>query len=272
MTPFSNSSPYSVSLKAVILAAGASTRLHPLTETIPKCLLRIGKNTLLEQTIENILDAGIKEIAIVIGYKGEMIREFVRQRFPHELIRFILNPNFAETNNAYSLLLARRFLENKEGKVSAGLLLLDSDILFSKRLLPFFLKQPIQGFPGPAVMVPAQGLFAVRVSGVHDEEEIHVKVEGNNIIQMIGKHVALLETYGESIGIELFSSESTAHLFAILEQRVRSGIGRTEFYEASFQEMIMKGIKLQAVDVSMFPSIEIDTVEDFYRAEQMRPS
>jgi choline kinase len=235
-------------------------------------LVSVGEKTLLEQTIENILEAGINEIAIVIGYQGEMIREFVKQKNSPHRFQFILNPYYAATNNAYSLLLARRFLQNTEGKVNSGLLLLDSDILFSPKLLPFLLQQPFQGFPGLEATQLPQCLIAVRVSGDHDEEEIRVKVEGDNAIQMIGKHVPLHETYGESIGIELFSTEATARLFTILEQRVRSGIGRTEFYEASFQEMIKNGLKLHAVDVSKFPSIEIDTVEDFHRAERMRLS
>ena len=67
----------------------------------------------------------------------------------------------------------------------------------------------------------------------------------------------------------MFSTETTAHLFTILEQRVRSGVGRTEFYEASFQEMINHGTRLKAIDVSAFPAIEIDTIEDFQLAERM---
>jgi hypothetical protein len=47
------------------------------------------------------------------------------------------------------------------------------------------------------------------------------------------------------------------------------GVGRTEFYETSFQEMINHGIQLKAIDVSAFPAIEIDTVEDLQFAERM---
>ncbi len=243
--------------RCVILAAGASTRLRPLTDSKPKCLLEVGGKALLERTIENVLDAGVKEIAIVIGYRGEMIREFVKRRFPQIHIRFILNPDYTETNNACSLLLAKRFLENKEGNVGSNLLLLDSDILFSSKLLPIFLSSPLQD------------CIAVRVSGEHNEEEIRVKADGYGNIVFLGKETQLNETYGESIGIELFSVETTAHLFTILEQRVRSGVGRTEFYEASFQEMINHGTQLKAIDVSAFPAIEIDTVEDLQLAERM---
>jgi choline kinase len=116
---------------------------------------------------------------------------------------------------------------------------------------------------------PLPDVVAVRVSGEHSEEEVRVKADGYGNIVLIGKETPLNETYGESIGIEMFSAETTAHLFTILEQHMMSGVGRTEFYEASFQEMINHGIQLKAIDVSAFPAIEIDTVEDLQFAERM---
>jgi choline kinase len=243
--------------KCVVLAAGASTRLRPLTDAIPKCLLDVNGKTLLERTVENVLAVGINEISIVVGYRSEMIREFVKRRFPQQRIRLILNPNYAKTNNAYSLLLARRFLEDANGNMSYPLLLLDSDILFSGELLPAL------------VQFDAKNKIAVRVLGRHDEEEIRVKVNANGSIVLIGKDIPLTEIFGESIGIEIFSSNTAAQLFATLEHHMRYGAGRTEFYEASFQEMIDSGTELTSVDISTFPAIEIDTIDDLERAKQL---
>jgi choline kinase len=241
-----------------MLAAGASTRLRPLTNVMPKCLLKVGGKTLLEQTIENVLTAGIKEIAMVVGYRAEMIREFVKERFPQQRIHMILNPNFVHTNNAYSLLLARRFLEDRNGKVNHNLLLLDSDILFSRKLLPYLLS------------IDVENKIAVRVSGEHNEEEIQAGINPDGNIYSIGKRSALDKASSESIGIELFSAEAAARLFVVLEHRVRDGTGRSEFYEAAFQEMINEGVILKAVDVSTFPTIEIDTPQDLEQAERLK--
>lgn len=82
-------------------------------------------------------------------------------------------------------------------------------------------------------------------------------------------NTAFLGTYGESIGIEIFSITTTVRLFKILNQRMRSIKRRCEFYEATFQEMINNGIKLKAIDVSNFSVIEIDTPEDLRLAQQM---
>ena len=67
----------------------------------------------------------------------------------------------------------------------------------------------------------------------------------------------------------MFSAEAAARLFSILERRVRDAKGKSEFYEASFQELIDKGVVLKAVDVSTFPTIEIDTPEDLELAERL---
>jgi choline kinase len=252
-----HSSPHTQNLRCVILAAGSSTRLRPLTDSRPKCLLKVHEKALIERTIENVLESGVKEIAVVIGYWAEIIRDFIRQRFPHERIRFILNHNFATTNNALSLLLAKRFLGDKDGSLNQGLLLLDGDILFSSKLLPFLLSSEMKD------------RIAVRVVGEHNEEEVRVNVDSQNNVLVIGKEVPLSETYGESLGIEIFSAETTARLFKILEERMHHGVGKTEYYETAFQKMIDQGVKLKAIDVSVFPAIEIDTLEDLERAERM---
>jgi len=244
--------------KCVVLAAGSSTRLRPLTDSKPKCLLEVGGKALLERTIENVLAVGIEEIAIVVGYRAEMIRAFMKLQFPLQKIHFILNPNYASTNNAYSLFLARQFMEDGNEKVNDTLLLLDSDILFSSNLLPYLLS------------AKGKNKIAVRVSGEHNEEEIRVKVNGNGNIILIGKKTPLAETYGESIGVEIFSTRAADKLFMILDQRVRNGEGRNEFYEMTFQKMIEEGITLKAVDVSPFPAIEIDTLEDLRLAERLK--
>ena len=55
-------------MKAVILAAGIASRLRPLTDHKPKCLLEIGNKCLLERAITGLTVNGIREIVIVTGY------------------------------------------------------------------------------------------------------------------------------------------------------------------------------------------------------------
>ena len=61
----------------VILAAGMAKRLRPLTDTKPKCLLKVGERTLLERTVDAMAAAGITEFVVVTGYLDHMIRDFL---------------------------------------------------------------------------------------------------------------------------------------------------------------------------------------------------
>lgn len=239
-------------MKCVILAAGVAKRLRPLTLNTPKSLLSIGGKPLLQRILENLLGAGIRDIGIVTGFGEAKIRSLIRRRFAKERFDFIRNPRFRTTNNAYSLFLTREFVSG------SPFLLLDSDILFGRKLLTLLLN---------AERRPNR--VAVRVAGHHDEEEIRVKINRWDHIVRIGKDVPLRETYGESIGIEIFSADTAKRLFNILERRIKAGRGRTEFYEAAFQELIDSGVRLWAVDVGTLPVAEIDTAKDLAYAQRL---
>ncbi len=65
--------------KAVILAAGKGTRLEPLTETRPKCLIQVMGKSFLYYILDNLKKAGYSDIAIIVGYKKEMIKQFCEE-------------------------------------------------------------------------------------------------------------------------------------------------------------------------------------------------
>ncbi len=239
-------------MKCLILAAGIGKRLRPLTAKTPKCLLPIGGRTLIERTIDAVLAHGIREIAIVTGFEEKKVRAKISRAFPHKQVSFIHNPRFRVTNNAYSLLLARKFAQH------SPFLLLDSDILFPSPLLDTL-----------AALQRKPNRIAVRVQGPHDNEEIRVKINRWDHILEIGKHIPLAETFGESVGIEMFSVPASLALFETLERRVKKGPGKKEFYEAAFQEMIDGGTRFWAIDISRFPVAEIDTPSDLAFAERM---
>ena len=68
-------------MRAIILAAGRGSRMGALTDAKPKCLLSINGKTLLERQIDALKKAGISEIAIVTGYKSELLRPFAKTTF-----------------------------------------------------------------------------------------------------------------------------------------------------------------------------------------------
>ena len=82
-------------MKAIILAAGRGSRMKRLTENRPKCLIKINGKTLLDMQLESLLACGIKDIAIITGYKQELLSG-------RGLVEFN-NPRWAETQVLHSL-------------------------------------------------------------------------------------------------------------------------------------------------------------------------
>ncbi|RJE75748.1 mannose-1-phosphate guanylyltransferase [Pseudoalteromonas sp. MSK9-3] len=73
-------------MRAVLLAAGLGTRLKPLTNTIPKCLVPIGGRPLLDYWIEKLIKLGISKILINTHYKSELVEAFVHSHKYREQI------------------------------------------------------------------------------------------------------------------------------------------------------------------------------------------
>ena len=65
--------------KAMILAAGFGKRIHPLTLNLPKPLLKIGNETLLSNTINFLINFGVKEIVINVHYLREQIIDYINK-------------------------------------------------------------------------------------------------------------------------------------------------------------------------------------------------
>lgn len=91
-------------MKAIILAAGRGSRMKALTNNKPKCLINFKGKPLIEWQISALREAGINEIAIVTGYKKEMLKCYMLNEF--------YNPKWAETQMVSSLMCASEWLEN----------------------------------------------------------------------------------------------------------------------------------------------------------------
>lgn len=79
-------------MKAVILAAGIASRLRPLTDTTPKCLLKVGERCLLQRAFDALLQNGFREFVIVTGYRQQQIVNFLEAHYPALEVTFIYNP------------------------------------------------------------------------------------------------------------------------------------------------------------------------------------
>ena len=84
-------------MKAVLLAAGLGTRLRPLTETVPKCMVPLGGKPLLEWWILQLLDIGVKEILINTFYLKEQVDDFINASPYQTYVKLVHEPELLGT-------------------------------------------------------------------------------------------------------------------------------------------------------------------------------
>lgn len=92
--------------RAVILAAGYGMRMVPISSRVSKGLLEVNNERLIERLIEQLHDSAITDITIVVGFMKEKY-EYLIDKFN---VNLIVNPQYSEKNNLYSLYLARQKL------------------------------------------------------------------------------------------------------------------------------------------------------------------
>ena len=240
-------------MKAIILAAGTASRLRPLTNFTPKCLLKIGERPLLQRSMDALCQNGITEFCIVTGYLHEQIEQFVNEHYPNVKVTFIHNADFATTNNIYSLWLARPVADGEE------ILLLDSDLLYDGNIV----KRALQNEADNVLTLIRHEL---------GEEEMKVVVDTEGSITEISKTCSPDAAAGESLGIEKMGRSYTKALYAELETMMNDEHLENKFYELAFERLLRQGHTYKVLDVSDLFSCELDTVEDFENAKQLIPA
>ena len=94
---------------AIILAAGKSNRFAPFTYEKPKGLFCIKGEVIIERQIKQLIEAGIEEIIVVVGYMKEKFF-YLEQKFPQ--VKLVVNNTYASKGNIYSVYMAREYLGN----------------------------------------------------------------------------------------------------------------------------------------------------------------
>lgn len=104
-------------MQAIILAAGEGIRLKPLTDTIPKCLIKVGKRTILEHTILE-LPQNIKEVIIVVGYLKNKIKKQIGNHFANRNIKYV--EQIERLGTGHALFTTKNVIENERFAVLMG--------------------------------------------------------------------------------------------------------------------------------------------------------
>ncbi len=239
-------------MKAVILAAGVGSRLAPLTNDRPKVLVEVLGRSFLFRQLDMLAAAGIpsRDVVVVGGYKIDKVAsELARGGFDCTLI---LNEQYAPWNNFYSVLVAAPALAGHD------FLQLDGDVILDDKLLPRL------------IAAPGEALLATDLRPELDDETMKVQLRAD------GKQVAALSKQldptlcaGEYIGITKLSARVGREVFAELAKFPDEKITH-EYYDHAYHRLTESDrVPFGIVDVHDCMVIEIDTVADLERAEQL---
>ena len=234
-------------MQGLILAAGASRRLYPLTKNTPKCLLNIGGLPILSHQLNALKKYGINEVIIVLGYYKEMIIDYINKNHTEMTFKFITNEYYLDTNTSYSAYLCKDLLSLSET------LLMNGDVLYPPQLL----KQIIDS--------EYDTVLAVDIKKCGDEE-VKVIVDNKRIVS-IGKELDIENSLGEFIGIAKLSIPFCNSFSLSLSKLIDNG-GKSEYFESAMAPLLHKN-DVYYEDITHLPCIEIDFNEDLQKANQL---
>jgi choline kinase len=237
--------------RALILAAGVGRRLRPITERLPKALVEVAGQTLLERQLATSFALGVRRVVVVTGWlEGAIVARLGACSADGEVVT-VRNPRYQTHGNAVSVLCARAELEGR------AFLLVDGDLLLDAAI-PRALAE--SGWSSALSVDPCAEL---------DDEAMKVRIERGRILA-IGKAIEAGDA--ESIGLAKIGAADSAGLFAALEALVeRDGVADA-YYEDAFARMIEAGWRLGAVDVGGARWAEIDDPLDLARAQALASS
>ncbi len=242
-------------VRAIIVAAGESSRLLPLISDKPACLLEIGDRTILGRELENLRACGVHDIVVVRGYQGDKIK--------YPAIRYYDNREYRSTGILRSLFHA-------EGEMDTDFIFCYSDILYTKEVLELLLRD--QSDISLVVDTDWEKNYRERRQHPVSEAEL-VRIDGERVAQIGSGVIPLDEAHGEFIGLAKFSKQGAEALKAIYEWALENyrnkpfhsspSVDRASFTDL-IQELIDQGYPIGHVDIHGGWA-EIDTVEDYDR-------
>jgi choline kinase len=237
--------------QAVLLAAGGGKRLGDLTVHKHKCMVEVAGKPIVDNLCDVLESLGVEELVVVTGHLHDAVVAHLEQTPRAINIRFVRNERYAETNNIYSLWLAREH-------IAPPFMLLECDVFLEPAVLEP-LAQPdrmivsayTSDMNGTGVEVSEQGVVTRLVLGRHMAGEDRTKLR-------------------KTVNLYSFSAETwSGQLEPAMREYIEAG-DLNYFYEAALGRRIDAGTAhMTAVDVTDKKWVEIDTPDDLAAAEAL---
>jgi choline kinase len=236
----------------MVLAAGAGRRLRPYTDTLPKALVPVDdETTILDLTLSNFSKVGLKDVAVIVGYKSEAVEDRKKDlESRHGVnLELIFNDKAEEWNNAYSLWCARDLF-------SQGFLLANGDTVH-----PVGVQETLLANRGPAI------LLAVDTVKKLAEEEMKLTIDCAGNLAKITKLMDPQSAFGEYIGLTLVEPAAAEKLATALEATWK--LNPDLYYEDGYQEYVDRGGVINLQPIGEVSWVEVDNHDDLAKARSI---
>jgi choline kinase len=254
-------------MRVIILAAGQGTRLRPLTDSMPKCMVPVSGKSIVNRQIDVMKRCGVREedILIVCGYRQEVLREHLSGL----KVSFCFNKEYETTNMVYSLMCARDEMRD-------DIIISYGDIIYKDAVLR---KALDASYPAAVVVDDDWYEYWNERSDdpLSDAETLKIDAEGN--LSEIGqKTKSLSEIESQYIGLMRFQQSGLASLLALADEAERRSAANIPLWRTTrdyrkmymtdlLQGLIDTGVTLHALRIKR-GWFEIDNYDDLLVAEK----
>jgi histidinol-phosphate/aromatic aminotransferase/cobyric acid decarboxylase-like protein/CTP:phosphocholine cytidylyltransferase-like protein len=246
-------------MQAIILAAGMGRRLGDYTKDNTKCMVPVNGVRLIDRLLGQLAKQQLSRVIIVVGYKGKELREYVESTFntQHSTlnIQFAENPVYDKTNNIYSLALVKDKLQEDDT------LLIESDLIFSDRLIPMIIDNPC---PNLALVAKYETWMDGTMVRLDDEQ---------NIVNFISKDAFDyndVDSYYKTVNIYKLSRQFSQQKYVPFLDAYTKAVGNNEYYENVLRIIsLLNNHDMKALPIGGEKWYEIDDKQDLDIAEAL---
>jgi phosphoenolpyruvate phosphomutase len=241
-------------MKAIILAAGMSNRLQSINDGLPKACIEINQDeTILDRNLKILLEQGIKDVTIVLGYSYERARNLILKKWQDSDLKlsFINNQDYEKKDNIYSVYLIRDLLDDET-------LLFNSDLVFKAEILSQTLEFARSRQDSFLVVDDHKQLVS---------EDMKVLVDEAGVVKRVSKSLDNSSSHGEYIGLLRINSADAKTYAAKLAELVENDDVKRHYEYALDQ--ILTSINVKSLSTNKLAWKEIDTPADLAEAQSL---
>jgi choline kinase len=255
--------------RAILIAAGRGKRLGAHTEDVPKCMVEVGSRTILGWVWNALASAGVDELVVIRGYRGDVLEPFVKDLVGN--VQFVDNTEWQTNNVLLSLACARRFLDRPT-------YLSYSDIVFTPAVAQAAAASTAE--IGLVIDREFRTIYDGRDQHPIDEGEVADLMPDGSVARVGKRALPPADAIGEFIGLTRLGARgvrTVANTLDLLAKRFagrddvpfqRAASYRNAYLTDLWQELIDGGIPLEPILIDG-QWREIDTGQDLARARQL---